>query len=224
MRSPSQTSFRIVTYMFALVLVGQAVWLLAAELIRPALPYFPATAAPSESDHARARMAASVGAVRGDLWADYAATFANALAAQLQGAAAAGSAKDNQEAFDAARRGARLAPHDARAWLILAAAGSGQGSRNRDIAGALKMSYYTAPGETALMPMRIRLATRSNLIEDDELQTLVVQDLRAMVQRPELKSDILAAYRQAAPAGKKFIEARLDQLDPALLRTSRDQR
>jgi hypothetical protein len=230
MASPSQAPFRLAVWGFAAVLVVQATWLLSGELVRPRLPYFPADQAAADlaqSKRAQAGWAAAFGVVRGDLWVDYAASLAGGVIGDLLGFGAAqasqtSGASASADAERAALRAARLAPHDARAWLLLAATASRPDRLNRDVAEPLKMSYYTGPDEPALMALRIRVATRSDAIEDGDLQVLVAQDLRAIaLRRHELKPAVVAAYRYAVPAGKQFIEATLDKVDPAFLATLR---
>ena len=72
------------------------------------------------------------------------------------------------------------------------------------------------------MPLRLRLATHSAVIEDDELRQLATGDLRfILTRRPELAPEIVSVYRSASQPGRKFIEAALEKLDPNLLRTVR---
>jgi hypothetical protein len=233
MASPSQVPFRLAVWGFAAVLAVQAMWLLAVELVRPRMPYFPSDQAAAElaqSKRAQAGWAAALGVVRGDLWADYASSLAGGMIGDLLGFGAAQAAQTSAsqtsaaqasasaDAERAALRAARLAPHDARAWLLLAAAASRPDRLNRDVGEPLKMSYYTGPDEPELMALRIRVATRSDAIDDGDLQVLVAQDLRAIaLRRHELKPAVVAAYRYAVPAGKQFIEATLAKVDPAFL-------
>ena len=84
------------------------------------------------------------------------------------------------------------------------------------------MTYFTGPNEPALTPLRIRIATRSTAITDAELQTLVEQDIRAIILRnQDQKPSLLAAYRDASPQGKQLIEATVGDLDKNLLATIR---
>src|SRR5258708_4587598 len=93
---------------------------------------------------------------------------------------------------------------------------------NQKVAGPLKMSYYTGPNEIALIPLRILIATRSDAIADPDLQILVGGEIRTIITRkPESKPLILAAYRDALPEGKRFIESTVAALDPALLAAMR---
>jgi hypothetical protein len=225
MNRPSQILFRIALWAFTAILVVQAAWLLSVELVRPHIPYFPvdrSSALAAQSKSVGAGIAAAVGLVRGDLWTDESMTLAGGQIAELFGGRATDEPGVTERIEIAALHAARLSPHDSRAWLLLASAALRLGRPDRDVADDLKMAYYTGPDEAALMPLRIRIATRLNIGGNDELQDLVAQDLDAMVLRhPELKADIAAAYTQASPSGKRLIEATLAKLDPALLRAIR---
>ncbi len=87
------------------------------------------------------------------------------------------------------------------------------------------MSYYTGPNETLLIPMRLSVATQSEAINDPELQILVTNDVRTiLLRKPDMKPTLVAAYRDASPEGKRFIETAVAQLDPSFaaeLRASR---
>jgi len=62
------------------------------------------------------------------------------------------------------------------------------------------------------------LAVRSDTIGEKDFQLLVRHDIRAIITyKPELKSAIVAAYRDALPVGKQFLEDVLKELDPSLL-------
>jgi hypothetical protein len=217
--------FRLGMVTFGGVLGVAAMWILLVEIIRPTLPFFPgdASAAQAAATHRTAAgMAASIGLIRGDLWADYAMT----LAPELSGGFTGGSRGATAEAFDNARsaavRAVELAPHDSRVWLLLAGMDSQRDRLTRDAAGALKMSYYTGPTELPLIPSRIVIATRSDAITDPELQILVGGEIRTIITRkPDLKPLILTAYRYAIPEGKRFIETTIAEIDPGLLTTIR---
>jgi hypothetical protein len=196
------------------VLVGmQGTWLVATELLRPAAfvaPLDPDIAAPSLADRAAAREAASLGFFRGDLWAVYALSFAN-LCWDEKAATEA-----TEVALAVSERALMLAPHDGRVWLVLACLRSR--SADQKAAIALRTSYYTAPNEAALIPIRLLVAVRSDALADVELRELVGWQLRTIATRkPDLKYAIKVAYRQASPMGRKFLETSLQELDPALL-------
>jgi len=213
---------RLGTAILAGILSMSSMWILSVEFIGPTLPFFPTDAATAEAVAAHrnaAGVAARVGLIRGNLWTDYAMTLAPNLAGELRD-----KDRNSVAALDSTRsaavRAVELAPHDARAWLLIAKVDSQ--SPNHNPAGPLKMSYYTGPNELPLIPLRIDIATRSDAIMDPELQILVGGEIRTIItQRPDLKPLIIAAYRSALPEGRRFIESQVGELDPDLLASIR---
>jgi hypothetical protein len=219
MNSPAPNWFPLGAAVYAAVLGVAAVWMLTVEFIRPTLPFCPEDVAAAEAPathRGAAGAAARIGLVRGNLWTDYAMTLAPDLSREPTGDAAAASIQALEGTRSAAMRGAELAPYDARAWLLLA----GVDSRGLDHkpTGPLKMSYYTAPNAVSLIPLRINIATRTDAITDPDLQILVGGEIRTIITRkPDLKPLIVAAYRNALPEGRRFIEAQVGEFDPGLL-------
>ncbi len=203
--------FRGALLAFAFVLACQAAWILTAETSRLPRLDFPTTAqaaAVASANRDVAGVAASFGVIRGDLWAEYALTYLNVLRYyQPHGDAV-------EHAREAADRALALAPHNARVWLILAVINSRLGQKS---AVALRMSYYTGASEVELIPLRLHLAVNSKALAEKDFQELVRHDIRTIVTRkPELKPAILAAYRDALPTGRQFLEEALKEIDPAL--------
>jgi hypothetical protein len=223
MNSPAPNWFPLGATLYAAVLGVAAVWMLTVEFIRPTLPFCPddaATAEAAATHRGAAGAAAWIGLVRGNLWTDYAITLAPDLSRESKGDATAASIQALEGPRSAAMRGAELAPYDARAWLLLA----GVDSRGLDhkSTGPLKMSYYTAPNAVSLIPLRINIATRTDAITDPDLQILVGGEIRTIITRkPDLKPMIVAAYRNALPEGRRFIEAQVGEFDPGLLASLR---
>ena len=214
-----QSLFLVRTGAFALAVLlgGYAAWMLTLEMTRPSPPpSFPlADAASTSADRDRAAAAALIGVIRGDLFADEAILLASGLLDET----AAGTARPAPEGLEAARdvaeRAARLAPHDSRMWLLIAAIDA---KLERRPEALLKMSYYTAPNDVALMALRLQIATRSEAISDPDLQVLVSGEMRSILKnKPELKPAIVSAYRDARASGRQFIEDALGSLDPEFL-------
>ncbi len=189
-----------------LVLIGT--WLLAAELLRWAPKQFVwnrEQALPAVADRAGAGY---VGLIRGDVWLDDGLANWSAFLA-----------KGDEARFAAARSAlagaARLAPHDARAWLVLAAAESRAEASPDTIAAALKMSYYTGSNEAALMPLRIGLAARPNL-GDAELRILLENEIRTIAQRAPLRPVLAQAYRHAPPDAQQTLRTVVGTIDADL--------
>jgi len=212
--------FRIATFVSAGVLAAHASWMLAAEIVRwPPPPFAGAVVAPAvERDQDKAAAAARLGVIRGDLWADDAILLAAGLQNDFAGGGATPAPAMLAAARAAAERAVRLAPHDSRMWLLIAAIASRLDWLDRRVEGPLKMSYYTAPNDPALMTLRLTIATRSEAIADPDLQLLVSGEIRTIIKgRPDLKPAIVAAHRNAVPPGRRFIEDVLGDLDPNLL-------
>jgi hypothetical protein len=219
--------FRGTVLVFAFVLACQAAWILVAEFYRPALPVFPANAQAAEaaaSQQSAAELAASVGVVRGDLWAEYALTCLGPFWSDDQNKVSPQISETIERVRELADRALRLSPHDARIWLVLASIDSRLDWLTGKAAAALRMSYYTGANETELIALRLPLAVRSDALGDPDFQQLVSHDVRVIVTRkPELKPVILAAYRDALPTGQQFIEQTLQEIDPTLLASLRSQ-
>src|SRR5271155_2906003 len=78
-QSSRHVPFRMVILVFAVLLAAQCIWLLLAEFSRPRLDGLPldaASAAAASKGRDPALWAASIGAIRGDLWAVSAFTYA----------------------------------------------------------------------------------------------------------------------------------------------------
>jgi hypothetical protein len=216
---------RLAVLAFAGVVGVAAAWLLAPEATRPAPRAFPsdaAAAAASAQDRSAATRAARLGAVRGDLWAQAALTYADLVWSEGDGGAAAHATQVFDTARAVAETAATESPHDARTWLLLASLEARMDWVTRRGASLLRMSYYTGPNETALVPLRLATFGRIDASGDEDLQQLVRRELANVVnKRPEQKGAIVAAYREALPAGKRFFEDALRDLDPKLLATPR---
>ena len=210
----SQTVLRAGLLLLAILLAVEGSWLAVTEAVRPEIPYFPTTAAAAAaaSGHrTNAGMAASLGRMRGDLWGSYAVALSSDLLADVAGTNASSAQALTENTVATAIRAAGFAPLDSRIWLLLAIMNA---RLERSVPEPLKMSYYTGPNDVALTPSRLLVATRTAAITDPELQILVGREIRMIVSRkPELRPALFAAYRQASPEGKRFIEAEVGGLD-----------
>jgi hypothetical protein len=194
-------------------------WLLAIEFLRPPM-LFRLEDAKNAQTLARYQttsgIAAWLGLIRGRLWTEHALTFAPFSANEGEKAQPDQSAVRFESARKAAMRAVHFAPFDARAWLVIAQIDSAL--RDRDPALALKMSYYVGLNEEPMFPLRIAIATQSNAILDPEVRDLLGDEIqRVLATRPGSEPDIVAAYRGAAPEGKRFIEQEVGRSDQDLL-------
>src|SRR5262249_9306275 len=214
-RTP-HSRLRLVTFLFAVLLGLQGAWLLAAELIRPDIDQLPtdlAGANRAAKKRVSATVAASIGSVRGDLWAESAYTYANVLWPE-NAQANSGTPEVLECARKSLDRALHWAPQQSGAWLLLA--GLAQEFRLDGVApiGALKMSYYTGPSERLLVPLRLRIAVRADKFDDFEIRQFVSRDLRLLLAQDK-KSVIAEAYRAASPAGRSFMEQAIKDIDPS---------
>jgi hypothetical protein len=105
-------------------------------------------------------------------------------------------------------------------WLMLAAISKQQKSAGYNAAALLKMSYYTAPNDMDLIPLRLSVALGTDaVIREPELRDLVRRDLKvAIVRQPAFRPAVVAAYQSASADGKSFVENLISDYDPSYLR------
>jgi hypothetical protein len=219
----SQGRFRQAMLAFSLVLGFHAIWIVLPELIRPGaihLPLSPQAAALVQPQRSRTLLAASLGFVRGDLWADSAFTYSELIWMGDPG----DTNRVAPEARAKAERALSYSPHRSDVWLFLAALAYRFNSPESRVVSALKLSYYTGTNETTLMPLRLFLSLASQMLVDTELQEMVRRDIHIiMTRKPELKPALTTAYKNASLANKSFAEAAINEADPAFLASIRDR-
>jgi hypothetical protein len=218
---PSYVAFRLTVLLFAALLGAQCVWLLLAELSKSgidALPTNPTAATAAAKQRDTALWAATIGAIRGDLWAQSAFTYADLLFGQ--GVASPNptlisTAADARRSVDHALNNA---PHQSSVWLLLAGLSLRVPSVGVDALEALKMSYYTGPSEQNLIPLRLRIATRADRFDDVQMREFASRELRVLLNEKQ-SSAIVEAYNIASPSGKRYIEQTVRDVDPSFLNT-----
>lgn len=221
MVAQSPISIRIYAGAFAIVLGLQSVWLLAAEITRPALPFFPVNGAEAKTTakhYSEAAAAARIGWPRGGLWVDYAVVANAVLLGDIEDGVIPSANRQSKGAYSITETAAALAPSDARAWLLLASADTQSPSKDGKALAQLKMSYYTSPYSEHLFPLRIQIVARSAAPFDDELRSFIEYELGVIIRhKPGLKRSIASAFRIASPAGRHFLETSIGTLDPNFL-------
>ena len=216
---PSHDFFRLAALLLAVLLGMQCVWLTLAGIVSPGIDHLPtdvASAAAAARQRDAASWAAAIGAIRGDLWAESAFTYADLLWGDKE------AFKDADRAGTMARARTSLdhalndAPHRSGVWLLLAGLSSHYPSLGFDASEALKMAYYTGASEQTLIPLRLDLAVRSDTLDDFEMGQFVERDIRMLLSQKQ-NGAISEAYGTASPAGKRFIEQAIRNIDPSAL-------
>ena len=211
----TKTSLRVALTLFGVFLSAQAAWILLAErhrLNHIRLPVDGKTATIAFAEQDKIKQAASLAVVRGDLWAESAFTYGSQLWLD------AGD-QLNTEALKTLTRALRYSPHRGDVWLMFAALADKYKWSGYQPSLLLKMSYYTAPNELALLPLRLNVSLHAKgVIDDAELKDMVRRDISIILTRaPALKPALVAAYRSALPQGKIFAERVISEIDPGYL-------
>ncbi len=213
----SLSPFRVVLVALALLVGSYACASALAELgsmDRPAFPMDPRKFNTSSLGDPSGWLQA-VSPFRSDLEANLALiTAIRALQTGREKAAAANS----DVALTRVRQSLSIVPCDPELWLTLALLQAQRDPRDPVVTEALKMSYFTAPNDARLMPVRLDMATLSDALADPDVKELVRGDVRLMVTRqPDMRAAVVLAYRRASRLGKAFLEESIQSIDPALL-------
>ena len=217
----TKTWLRVALTLFAVFLSAQAAWILLAErhrLNHIRLPVDGKTATLALAEQDKIKQAASLAVVRGDLWAESAFTYGSQLWTDQAIWLDAGEPL-NTEALRTLTRALRYSPHRGDVWLMFAALANKYKWSGYQPSLLLKMSYYTAPNELALLPLRLNVSLHAKgVIDDAELKDMVRRDISVILTRaPALKPALVAAYRSALPQGKVFAERVISEIDPGYL-------
>src|SRR6516165_9387373 len=211
MSEPSHLALRVATSLFAMLLGVQCVWLLLAELSRPAIHRLPtnaASAAAARNKRIDATRAAMIGAIRGDLWGESAFTYADLMWDD------ASERANLVQARSSGYHALTNAPHQSSVWLLLAGLAWRYQLSGIDVKEAVRMSYYTGPSQLELMPLRLWIAVHSDAFSDIELRDSISREVRLLFTHQQ-KSAIVAAYNAAPSAGRQFIEQTIREIDPS---------
>jgi len=214
----TQAQLPKILMVFAITLGIAGAWILICEPARAPRIGFPVDQnyQAAADQRWKAALAARVGAVRGDLWAELFFSFANSIL--IRSDADFGAVETLNEALPAARWALVYAPFRSEVWLLLAEMAKDYELQTPSAATALTMSYYTAPYNQALTPLRLSVATRGSAVRDAELRQLVEQDLQIIfASEPNLRPAVIAAYATASADGKQLIESVIKEADPAFL-------
>lgn len=119
-------------------------------------------------------------------------------------------------ASNAFARALRSSPLRGDIWLMLAGAPK---QNSIQTAAMLKMSYYTAPNDLDLLPLRLSVALATDaVVRELEFRDLIKRDVSLVVtRRPAIRPALVAAYRSASAEGKIYLENLISELDPTYL-------
>jgi hypothetical protein len=217
----AKISLRIVLALFGIFLAAQAAWILLAERSHPnhfQLAVDGKFATITLAEQEKIKQAASLAVLRGDLWAESAFTYGDHLRTD-QAMDLNADDKFNTDALKPLTEALRYSPHRGDVWLMFAALVDQYKWAGYQPSSLLKMSYYTAPNELALFPLRLSVSLHTKgAIDDAELQDMVRRDISVILTRaPALKPALVAAYKSALPQGKAFAERVISEIDPGYL-------
>jgi hypothetical protein len=215
------TWIRIALALFSIALTAQAAWILLAERYpqnHMRLAVYQDASTVTRIEQEKIMRAASAAVVRGDLWAESAFTYAGKIWSDLTIKLDPDDGI-NGEAHKSLTRALRYSPHRGDVWLMFAALADRYNWSRYQAGSLLKMSYYTAPNEFTLFPLRLIVSLHAKgVMGDAELQDMVWRDISLILTRaPALKPALVAAYRSASPAGKAFAERVITEIDPSYL-------
>ena len=164
--------------------------------------------------------AISISTARGDLWTQTRSMFV------AQGGEQSAVSDQQKSTFPSAMNAAailRHSPSRGDVWLMLAAISKQYKSAGYNTADLLKMSYYTAPNDLDLFPLRLSVALGTDdVVMNPELRDLIKRDLNlVLTRRPLLRPALTAAYQAASAEGKIFAEKTIYKLDPNYLGDAR---
>jgi hypothetical protein len=223
----SLNNFRIALVTSALVIGTYASASSLAEINFPDRPGFPTdpTKIMSPSAGETSNWMEAVSPFRSDLEGSHALIVAlQALQSRKEGAAAT-QPEENARAQATVKRALSIAPYNSGLWLALALLQAQHDPRDPALVEALKMSYFIAPNDPQLMPVRLDTATLFDALADPDLKELVRGDLRLMLTRQaDLKTAVVSAYQRASSLGKAFLEEAVQSIDPGFVPTLRSQK
>jgi hypothetical protein len=218
--SSTDRGIRIGLLAFASILAMQAIWIILAEYYhqhRIHLPMDPEASHIASQEHENASQAAALAMFRGDLWAESAFTHSDLLWKEPATVSAANENVRKETQMDI-EHALRYAPHRGDVWLMLAAMADRYNWQDYQPNSLLKMSYFTAPSDLSLFPLRIKVSLRANAIQDPEIQDMIRRDIRVVVTKsPALKPALATAYRSSSVEGKAFLDRTISEIDPVYL-------
>lgn len=210
--------FRILQTALALTIGFYAIASAVAEMTALERTAFPADATNIRSPWAGdvPSLLAALSPFRSELESNH-ALIAALQAIERQKSAAVRSA-EHAAALGRVRQTLSISPYNPELWLALALLQAQRDPHDPVVVEALKMTYFTAPNDARLMPVRLDMAGRFDALAIPDVRDLVRNDIRLiMTRRPELKPAIVSAYRRASDLGKSFFQDAVQSIDPSFV-------
>src|SRR6516165_2974024 len=206
---------------FALVLGICGMWVLVPELLAlqtAGLPRERNGGLALREAEDRVGWAAALAGIRGDLWARSSFTQSDILWLDRTNAASTAKTARINRARSDAERAVLLAPINGEAWLFLAKLPGVSSNPDPRVAAFLQMSFFTAPNDLSLAPMRLERAANTDALQDRDVQEFAKFDIRKILtEQPRLKPAIVAAYRGALPQNQALFESLVNDVDSAFV-------
>lgn len=216
--------FRILLTALALTTGIYAIASAIAEMTALERTAFPADAAKIRSPSAGdvPSLLATLSPFRSELESNHALiTALQAIESGRQKSATVRSA-EHADALGRVRQTLSISPYNPELWLALALLQAQRDPHDPVVVEALKMTYFTAPNDARLMPVRLDIAGRFDALAIPDVKDLVRNDVQLiMTRRPELKPAIVSAYRRASDLGKTFFQDAVQSIDPTFVPTLR---
>ena len=213
----SANIFRIVAVVVAALILAYAPASLYSDIFATKRPSLPADPSKMVSQKLEPSLAATISPLRADLEGDHALNLALTALRPRTSPLGAADVQKNTEGQEAIKAALKKTPYRSELWLVLALLQTQRNTDNKQIIEALKMSYFTAPNDAQLMPLRLYTAARSEALADGDLRELARGDVRLMLIRQlELREAVSTAYVAGSNVGKTFIEEAVQSIDPKL--------
>ncbi len=221
-RTNAGVDFKFIVLTVSSLALVLGLWITSAELIRPSWEVQDGKVSASTFEKSRARIAATIGVVRSDLWAEDALIRPGFDPAT--GAQSPADGSDRIAALAAAQRALLFAPVNPRLWLLLAAANpASRPDGADDAASALEMAYLTGQQEARLLPARLLIAARSSALSDLAIQDFVQSDVNLIFTKlPNLKPALQMAYRASTAENRAVLDRIISSASPGFLQSKDD--
>lgn len=204
---------RVALTAVGIALILQAIWMVLPEWYLGGQSSSSTVVSPAAAWPNGISKPVSVAAAREDLWirGEARSSRDSAQAAEEQKTALPVTS-------NAFARALRSSPLRGDIWLMLAATPKHRPNQS-STESMLKMSYYTAPNNLDLLPLRVSVALATDaVLREPEFRDLIRRDVSLVVtHQPALRPALVAVHRSASAGGKVYLEGLISELDPTYL-------